>query len=223
MKNFIAIAFLMLFLSGCVSPPAPHDYSEFRNSDPKSILVLPPINNSPEVIAPYSILSQISMPIAESGYYVYPVAVVEQTFKNNGITVANDAQALPASKLHEIFGADAALYISIEQYGTSYSVISSETLVSLNAKLVDLKTGVTLWEDTASASSAENRGNSGGGLAGMLVEAIVHQVIESATDAGFDISSIATQRLLSSDMHNGLLHGHRSPKYGQPATSEKAK
>ncbi|PCK31695.1 DUF799 domain-containing protein [Pseudoalteromonas piscicida] len=221
--TFTLLLSALTLITGCVSAPKGHDYSAFRAADPHSIIVLPPINNTPEVIAPYSLMSQIYHPIAESGYYVFPAAVVEQTFKNNGLTVASDTHAVPVAKLREIFGADAALYITIEEYGTSYVVVSSETVVTAAATLVDLKSGTVLWQDKATASSAETRGNSGGGLVGMLVEAAINQVLESVTDRGFDIAAITSNRLLSSNIHNGLLHGPRSPKYGQPAVSEKTK
>ena len=225
MKQIKALITLttLLVLGGCVSTPESHDYSAFRNADPHSIVVLPPINNSQEVIAPYSVMSQIAAPISESGFYVFPVAVVDNTFKNNGLTVANDVHAVPIAKLHEIFGADAGLYLTIEEYGTSYVVVSSDTVVSVSATLVDLKTGTVLWQDTARASSAETRGNNGGGIVGMLVEAAVNQIIETVADRGFDIAAITSNRLLSSESHNGLLYGPRSPKYGQPVPSEKSK
>jgi hypothetical protein len=217
------IIVFVVFTSACVNLPPAYDYTNFRSADPHSILVLPPLNNSTEVIAPYSVMSQIVAPLAESGFYVFPVALVDQTFKNNGLTVANDIHAVPIEKLHEIFGADAALYIDIKEYGTSYVVISSDTVVNVSATLVSLKTGDILWQGAARASSAENRGNSGGGLIGMLVEAAVNQIIETVSDAGFGIAGIASTRLLSAEGHNGLLHGPRSAKYGQPATSEKQK
>ncbi len=217
-KHLVILA--VLFLTGCVSLPPAHDYSQFRNADPHSILVLPPINNSPEVIAPYSVMSQVVPPIAESGFYVFPVALVDSTFKSNGLTVANDIHEVPHNRLREIFGADAALYMTIEEYGTSYVVISSETIVKVSAQLVDLRTGDVLWQDIASASSAETRGNSGGGLVGMLVEAAVNQIVETVVDRGYDIAAITSARLLSAEGHNGLLHGPRSAKYGQPAVSE---
>lgn len=210
-------------LSGCVSMPPAHDYSAFRNADPHSILVLPPVNNSVEVIAPFSLMSQVAAPIAESGFYVFPAALVEQTFRNNGLTEATDIHAAPFQKIHDIFGADAGLYITIEEYGTSYIVLSSETVVTIAATLVDLRSGVVLWTDTATASSAETRGNNSGGLVGMLVEAALNQIIETVTDRGFDIAAISTNRLLYAEGHNGLLYGPRSPKYGQPVPSEKKK
>ena len=210
-------------VSGCISAPPSYDYSAFKASNPHSILVLPPINKSTEVIAPYSVMSQMVAPIAESGFYVFPVALVDQTFRSNGLTVAHDIHAVPVQKLHEIFAADAALYLTIEEYGTSYILTSSDTVVSVSATLVDLKTGNVLWQKAARASSAENRGNGGGGLVGMLVEAAVNQILETVTDKGFDIAAIANTRLLSSEHHNGLLYGPRSTKYGQLTPSEKQK
>lgn len=207
---------LIQSLTGCATSQPPYDYTTFKTSDPRSILVVPPINNTNEVIAPYSVLSNISTPLSESGYYVFPVSLVNDTFRNNGLTVAEDVHNVPVNKLQEIFGADAALYIDIQEYGTSYVVISSDTIVHVNARLVDLKTGQLLWEGSARASSSEQRGSSGGGLVGALVQAAVSQILETATDKGFEISSLAANRLLSAEMYNGLLHGPRSPKYGQP-------
>ena len=219
----LTAAALVALLACCVSPPPAHDYTSFKEADPHSIIILPPLNNTPEVIAPYSVMTQMVAPIAESGFYVFPVAVVEQTFKGNGLTVASDVHQVPVDKLHSIFGADSALYITVEEYGTSYVVISSETAVTVSASLVDLRTGVQLWQGKARASSAEQQNNSGGGLVGMLVVAAINQIAETITDKGFEIAAITSSRLLSSDTYNGLLYGPRSPSYGQPVPSEKKK
>ncbi len=215
-KSLAALA-TALILTGCATKQTPMDYTAFQKSNPKSILVVQPINHTTEVIAPYGVLSNVTQPLAEAGYYVFPVVLVEETFKNNGLTVAEDIHALPGKKLHEIFGADAALYIEVEQYGTSYAVISSDTVVGVKAKLVDLKTSEVLWEGQASAASSEqSSGNSGGGIAGLLVEAVVKQIVESAMDTGYEISNIATNRLLAPGGNRGLLYGPRSPKHGKP-------
>ena len=106
MKNslkLVAAALALVVLSGCASnPPVPYDYTEYKLSNPKSILVLPPINKTPEVRAPYSMLSQVTFPLAESGYYVLPVSLVDETLKENGVTQAQDAHELPSAKLREI-------------------------------------------------------------------------------------------------------------------------
>ncbi|BFT31805.1 DUF799 domain-containing protein [Alteromonas sp. D210916BOD_24] len=221
--RFITVIVALVLLSGCVSLPPAHDYSHFKASDPKSVIILPPLNNTPEVVAPYSVMTQLATPIAESGYYVFPVAMVNQTFVNNGLTEASDIHAVPTAKLKEIFGADTGLYVTIEDYGTSYVVIASETRVSVTASLLDLQSGQVIWTGTASASSAEQQNNNSGGLVGMLVHAAVNQIFETVTDKGFEIAAITSSRLLSADGYNGLLYGPRSPKYGQPVTSQKQK
>lgn len=209
-----AALFAAAVLAGCATPQAAVDYSAFKESKPRSILVLPPVNESPDVKATYSLLSQVTYPLAESGYYVLPVALVDETFRNNGLTNANDIQEASPAKLRDIFGADAAMYITVKQYGTSYVLISSQTVVTVTAKLVDLRSGAALWTGAASASSEEGRSNSGGGLIGMLITAAVKQIIASATDAGHPIAGIASGRLLTAGQPAGLLYGPRSPKYG---------
>lgn len=200
-------------LGGCVSPKTV-DYSAYKQSRPKTILVLPPLNNSPDVKASYSLLSQVTYPLAEAGYYVLPITLVDETFRQNGLTTPADIHQAPANKLQDIFGADAALYITVTDYGTRYMIISSETVVTASAKLVDLKSGTTLWTGSARASSEEGGNNGGGGLIGMLITAAVKQVINSSTDAGHPIAGVTSARLLSAGQPAGLLYGPRSPKYG---------
>jgi len=206
-------ALLALALLGGCAAPKTIDYTAYKQARPKSILVLPPINESPEVQASYSLVSQVTYPLAEAGYYVLPIALVDETFRQNGLTTANDIQAVPPAKLHDIFGADSALYITVTNYGTKYMLISSDTSVTASAKLVDLRTGTTLWTGSAHASSEEGN-NNGGGLIGMLITAAVKQVINSSTDAAHPIAGITSARLLSPGQRAGILYGPRNPKYG---------
>ncbi|CDH20165.1 Putative lipoprotein [Xenorhabdus bovienii str. kraussei Quebec] len=207
-------ALLLLTLTGCVQQK-PYDYTALRESKPKSILVLPAVNKSVEIQARSSLISQVTYPLAESGYYVFPVAVVEETFRQNGVTEAQDIQNISYKKLHDIFGADAALYLDITQYGTQYLVISSDTRVSAAARLVDLRSGKQLWSGMATASSTENDNHSSGGLIGMLVSAAISQIANTITDRGHDIAGITSNRLLSAGQYGRLLYGPRSEYYGK--------
>ena len=202
-----------LLMVGCATKAPSYDYTAFKAAKPRSIVVLPPLNNSPEVNAGNSVYAQGSYPLAEAGYYVLPVAVVGETFKQNGLTNAADIHGVDVRKLNEIFGADAGLYITISKYGSTYTVIDSVAVVSVTAKLVDLKTGTLLWEGAASASNNEGGNNGGGGLIGALVAAAVKQIINSTTDAAHPVAGVANARLLSAGMTNGLLYGPRSVKY----------
>lgn len=199
-------------ISACATAPS-YDYTAFRQSRPLSILLIPPVNDSSAVEASYSVLSQMTLPLAESGYYVLPVTLVDETFRQNGYTNPAEIEGIPAAKLRQIFNADAALYVHIKQYGTIYRLVNSESVVSVDGRLVDLRSGGVLWEGSASASSAENRGSAGGGLVGLLVSAVVNQIIEASTDRSHDVAGVTSTRLLAAGRPAGMLYGPRSPNY----------
>lgn len=210
----VALVLGAMALAGCAAPDkTPFDYTAFKESRPRSVLVLPPLNNTPEVRAPYSMLAQVTQPLSESGYYVIPVALMDETFRENGIQQSADAHALPGTKLREIFGADAGLYITMTQYGTKFQVLDSVTTVAAEGKLVDLRTDQVLWTGKAMASSAEQRNQQQQGLTMMLVSALVKQVAGTVTDQSHPMAGVASQRLLKAGTANGLLYGPRSPKY----------
>jgi len=211
-KRLAVVVLVFSTLSGCATRPK-IDYSEIRASRTASIVVLPPVNNSPDVNATYSVLSQTTLPLAESGYYVLPVTLVDEAFKQNGLSTPAEIHQVSIARLREIFGADSALYINVKQYGTSYAVIVSETRVTAEGRLVDLKTGKTIWEGSATASSNEGNSNSGGGVVGLLIKAVITQIVETVSNRGHPIAGLTTQRLLSAGRPNGLLFGPRSPRY----------
>ncbi|HCU65586.1 MAG TPA: hypothetical protein DF774_07505 [Rheinheimera sp.] len=217
MKQFqiVAACVLSLILAGCAGGHSAMDYSAFKQSKPKSILVLPPVNHTTEVLAPYGVLANVTVPLAEAGYYVFPVALVDETFKNNGLTVAEDIHAVSLKKLNDIFGADAVMYLEVQQYGTSYVVLASDTVVEVQARLVDSHSNAVLWQGKARAASSEQNGGNRGGVIGMLVEAAVTQILETALDASFEVASTASVRLFSPESPTGLLYGPRSPHYGK--------
>ncbi|MGO9688191.1 MAG: DUF799 domain-containing protein [Syntrophobacteraceae bacterium] len=208
--NRISLLAFFLLLTGCVATQKDIDYTAYRQSKPRSILVLPPLNNSPDIRATYSFLSTVTKPLAEAGYYVFPVALVDQTFRENGLLNPGEMHQVPLDKLREIFGADATLYITVTQYGSSYLILSSEVRVTANAKLVDNRNGQLLWQGMATATDEGN--NNGGGLVGALLSALIKQVISNVGDPGHVVARKTSNRLLKASP-NGLLYGPRSPLY----------
>ncbi len=197
-------------LAGCAVPQQNVDYTAFRESKPASILVLPPVNTSVDVAATAAVLSQATLPLAESGYYVVPVAVMDETFKQNGLSSADEIQELPAAKLRDIFGADAALYMTVKQYGSTYAVVSSSVTVAVDAELIDLRNGAKLWSGSKQVVQASS---SGGGLLGMLIQAVVDQVVNTLSDRSYGVAGMTNNLLLSAGQPGGMLYGPRSPRY----------
>lgn len=212
MKKIIesVLIMIMLFLAGCATKPAEkYDYAEFEKSKPTSILVTLPINNSKEVNAATSVLARAAIPLAEKGYYVYPVALVDEIFKQNGITNGHDIQTANTRKIHEIFGADAIMYLSVDDYGASYQVFNSVTTVAVSGKLVDLRNGKTLWEGKGKASSERVSRNDGVLVA--LVSAAIGQILDTVNDKGYEVSAPAVTNLFYFGDKGGVLNGPRYP------------
>ena len=186
MRNLVLISALFaLFLSGCAQKT--YDYSAFLNSQPKSILVLPPTSSSNDLKASAGVGANAILPLCENGYYVFPMTLVYETFKQNGISEPHEMAQVP---------------------------IKSSTDVEIHAKLVDINSGATLWERTASAT---NESGSSGGLLGILISAVVTQIVHSVTDESYNVASDANFMLFERDCNNCILRGQYSPKFRQDA------
>ncbi len=200
-----------LFVGACTVAQTPIDRSQFYAHMPRSIAVLTPLNNSTNVESPYSYLSTITLPLAERGYYVIPVAVLDNVMKENGLPTGGEMHSAPLDKIGEIVGADAVLYVEINAYGQSYQILSSNTIVNADARLVDTRTGTTLWSGRSYAKQSSGDGG-GNGLAGMLVNALVTQVVSAAADPAHALAHGANHLMVYSEA-TGLPIGPHHPDY----------
>jgi hypothetical protein len=138
------------------------------------------------------------------------VAVVDAFMKENGLPTAGEMHAVSLEKIREVFGADAVLYVTIDDYGQKYHVLSSVTIVKAQAALVDAVTGETLWAGKAEA--VQGSGDSGGGILGALITAAVTQMLASSTDNAHILAIQANSRMVF-DANTGLLFGPYSPEH----------
>ncbi len=206
----IVACLALLVLAGCTTVK-PYDYTNFRAHPPRSILVLPPLNESTAVEGTYGYLSTVTQPIAERGYYVFPVEVVDQYLKQNGMPTAGEMHQVPLNKVVDIIGADAVLFVTLKQYGSKYVVLNSVTTVQVEAKLVDTRSGILLWEGTG---LAEQRGAGSGSLLADLIAAAVTQAINSKTDRAHQVSRLANAQLFY-PKDTGLPYGPYNPQFGK--------
>jgi len=172
--------------------------------------VLPPLNESTAVEGTYSYLSTVTQPLAELGYYVYPVAVIDQYLKANGMPSAGEMHQIPLARIAEIIGADAVLYVDLKQYGSKFQVVSSNAVVTVTAKLIDTRSETVLWAGSATAQNNSNSNNSGSFLAQLLAAAIV-QAIGSKTDVSHGVCRLANAQLFESE-GRALPYGPYNPK-----------
>ncbi len=165
----------LLLLAGCATPPAEpegYDYSAFRSADPRSILIVPVVNNSVDVDAADYFLSAISRPVAERGYYVFPVNMVKRVMEDDGLADANMVHAADPTRLAALFGADAVLYISIERWDARYAVLSTTVTVEFRYVLKDGHTGQVLWKSNQRMDYQPSGGMSGDPIADLVVSVV---------------------------------------------------
>lgn len=197
MKTISGVVFGAFLLTACVTAPAPKNYSTFYSESPRSILVVPALNNTASVTAADFFVSTVSRPFAERGYYVYPAYMVKRLLEDQGLSDAGLVHSADASRLGSLFGCDAVLYVEIQKWESQYIVISTSTNVQFDYVLKSCKTGEELWRDTQALSYSPQASNSGNPLVDLLAQAII-SAIEKGSPNYIPLTQQAN--LLSSSM-----------------------
>jgi hypothetical protein len=167
MKRFLLVA----ALAAACAQPAKKDYSKLVSSNPRALLVVPVVNKSVDVDAADYFLSTLSVPLAERGYYVFPVNLVKRMLEDDGLADASLVHGTDPVRLCALFGADAVLFVTIEQWTAKYMFLTTQVTVEFNYVLKDGRTGEELWKDHETGVYSSDSG--GGGLAGAIAAAIV--------------------------------------------------
>ena len=214
-SNYILIAglFLVATLSGCATTttPASYDYTAFRESNPRSVLIVPAVNNSVEVEAADFYLATITRPAAERGYYVFPVHMVKRILEDDGLGDASMVHNADTMKLAELFNADAVLYVTIEQWNAKYVVLNTVVTVEFAFLLKDGRTGETLWENQEIRQYSSGQNSGGNGLAGLVADAIAAGITKAAPDY-MPMSKQANAQAIA-EARYGVPAGPYSPNY----------
>jgi len=168
MKRILVLAAIA---AACVRPTRPpKDYSKLVSANPRSILVVPVVNKTVEVNAADYFLSTVSVPLAERGYYVFPVNAVKRMLEDDGLSDAALVHGTDPTRLCALFGADAVLFVTIEQWTAKFVLLSTEVTVEFEYVLKDGHTGEELWKERQVGVYASDSG--GGGLVGAIAAAI---------------------------------------------------
>ena len=177
-KSKIALLSLVVLFAGCANRPPRYDYSQFRTEAPRSILVVPVINKSVDVNAPDYFLATIATPLAERGYYVFPINMVKSVLADDGLSDADLVHSGDPRRLGELFGADAVMYISIERWDARYVVLATTVTVELNYTLKSAHTGEMLWKNHQIVVYQPQQNS--GGIAGLVANAIAAAITKAA-------------------------------------------
>lgn len=198
--KYLAILILgifALFTSGCGPKMITkgEKFPKMYDQQPRSLLILPPMNESTDAEAKDYYMTTVEVPFALSGYYVLPVEMVGDILKQEGIQSTELLYNLPLDKLHEYFGADAVLYTRIKKWDVSYMVIASSLTVSIESEIVSSKTSEKLWNYTGTVVVDLSGGDTGGGIAGLVAKVVIAAINTASADY-VKYARIANERLI---------------------------
>ena len=213
-KSPFFIASCLILLTGCVASIPKKDYTKFRTEDPRSILIVPVVNRSVDVDAPDYFLSTATLPPAERGYYIFPVNLVKRLLEDDGLSDADLVHSADPTRVAELFGADAVLYISILQWNAKYLVLSTTVTVQFAYSLKSGKTGETLWEHAETMVYSSQQQDSS---VNPLVNLIAQLVSAAVTKAAPNYVPLARQANANAAIrpHQGLPTGPYHEKYNK--------
>ena len=163
MRGVVFVLSLFL-LAGCVTQPTKRDMSAFESAAPRSILVVPTVNKTLDVDAPNYVLTTLPIPLAEKGFYVFPVNTTRYVLEQEGYYEGERIHQMPPQELSKLFDADAILYVTINRWDAQYIVLSTQVTVEFEYRLVG-REGVEFWRETKRLVYTPQN-NSGGGLIG---------------------------------------------------------
>lgn len=164
--GLVTTAIATIALTGCAVTPRP----SMTDQDISSILVVPPVNESNQVGSELLLLSGMSYPIAERGYYVFPVDTVKMVLESEGLYEPERVQQMGPEELCKLFSSDSVLFVKILTWDAKYVLFSTATTVEAQYILYKAD-GQKVYEDTF-RSVVDTQGGGSGIIAKAIMAAI---------------------------------------------------
>ena len=176
----LALAFLAatLLFTGCANQKVQQDLTAFKAAAPRSILVVPVANRALDVDAPNYLLSTLSVPLAEKGYYVFPVNTTKVVLEQEGFYEGDQIQKQAPQHLTQMFSADAVLFVTINRWDAQYVLLTTKVTVDLEYQMY-AKDGTPIWKASQKMDVPQNN-STGNPIADLVVMAVNAAVTRAA-------------------------------------------
>lgn len=196
--TYLVVAVSMLILTGCGPAIATKgaEFPKMYEQQPRSILILPPMNESTDAEAKDYYMTTTEMPFALMGYYVFPTEMVSDIMKQEGVYDTETLYNMPLDKFYDYFGADTVLFTRIKKWDLSYAVLAANLTIQIEAKIMSTRTSEELWTYVGTVVVDLGGGNSGGGIGGLIASAIATAINSAAADY-VEHAHTANRRIIS--------------------------
>lgn len=194
-RRLTLLSLALLALTGCVTQPVKKDMSAFVAAAPRSILVVPVVNKSLDVDAPNYVLSTLPVPIAEKGYYVFPVNTTKIVLEQEGFYEGERIHEQPASALARLFGSDAVLYVTINRWDAQFALITTTVTVDFSYRLVS-KNDVVIWQERKQMRyQPDNNNNNAASPLAAVLSAVISAAMTRAAPNYMPLTRQANQQV----------------------------
>ncbi|MDD5210092.1 MAG: DUF799 family lipoprotein [Elusimicrobiales bacterium] len=191
-RNYIPFIFLLAVLGGCAAtaPVARHE-APF----PSTIALLPFENQSLDLRAPELFRDLLDTYLSAANFNLADVKETEEKVHSLGISEGGQLNSVTPQRLAGLLGTEALLYGEIETFNYSNVGVYAERMVKVKLRLVDGRTGETLWE------TEKSKGNSQVGLSksaakSVLLSGYANKAVENITNSPLAPESEDVVRLL---------------------------
>lgn len=194
MRNLIAVCFMSLFVFSCASNSVMEDpLMEYHATKPTSILVVPVLNESVDVMAGSSVLTTLPKLLGERGYYVFPVHTVKTLFEMEGLYEADQIHNQPADSIARLFSADSVLFVTVHSWTSKYIFVQTTTEVDLEYVMTNA-VGETIFHQRELLRYTPDSGDTGGSIVDQLIASAITAAVERAAPQYIPLTREANYR-----------------------------
>lgn len=157
--NRVGLLLVLMLVAAC-APTLPQ-ITRNQVNPIRTVAVLPLVNNSNDVEGPGFVRDLFAAELGQFFYVVKPVSEVDQLLKDQmGVTLGAQLDMTTPQKLGEVLGVDGVFYGALEDFSDKTTGIYNVRRVRVRSKLVNCKTGQTVWKNGIGVKQGTQAGGS---------------------------------------------------------------
>lgn len=162
-RRFLFIMLVFLLFAGCAALPK---ITANTGNPIRTVALLPFVNNTNDVDGPLFVREQFNATIGQHFYMTKSLNDVDTILKDQlGITLGAQLDLAEPKKICKLLEVDGLFYGSLEDFSHTITGIYNTKRVRLRTKMVNCKTGETIWKNGIGVKQALR---AGGGLIGNI-------------------------------------------------------
>jgi TolB-like protein len=150
----------------------------------RTVAVLPFVNNTNDVDGPMYVRTLFATELERHQYVVKSQAEVDQILKDQmSVTLGKQLDMTTPKQLGETLGVDGVIFGSLDDFNHLMTGVYNVKKVRVRTKLVNCKTGQTVWRNGIGVKSAMSTGNAGAAITAV-------SAVSDAKAAGDDLQPL---------------------------------